>query len=420
MQERQPDEGEEGTRAEHQPRERDQAERPDPSDFGEEVQREGERRQGDEDGCDVPDRCPSLPVDQFQHGVGVDRVSPDMTAERPSAIVAAGGGGTRVQDDAAALRTAVCACGGLTRRLTQFVVAVVRHLIPSFRPRVACSRTRTPRTPRVTDPGALASVADVRGLRVLVVDDEKFARDDLVWLLSQVEGVSEVRTADSGADALRIVSESDDIDALFLDIKMPGLDGVELVKVLRNFKHIPAVAFVTAYDDYAVDAFDLDVCDYLKKPVDQDRLEDTVRRMQLRSSATSHEPAAAPGPLRTLVGRIGNASFSVDRDDVDVVEAAGDYVRVHVTSEAAQRNGDSAGGSVLVRESISSLTSAWSSSGFVRIHRSYLVRAGAIRQVRTVDGRRTVDIGGHDYPVSRRYTRLLQLTSVTRPEPIDR
>ena len=260
----------------------------------------------------------------------------------------------------------------------------------------------------------------MRGLRVLVVDDEKFARDDLVWLLSQVEGVSEVRTADSGADALRIVSESDDIDALFLDIKMPGLDGVELVKVLRNFKHIPAVAFVTAYDDYAVDAFDLDVCDYLKKPVDQDRLEDTVRRMQLRSSATSHEPAAAPGPLRTLVGRIGNASFSVDRDDVDVVEAAGDYVRVHVTSEAAQRNGDSAGRSVLVRESISSLTSAWSSSGFVRIHRSYLVRADAIRQVHTVDGRRTVDIGGHDYPVSRRYTRLLQLTSVTRAEPIDR
>ncbi|MFK8026398.1 MAG: LytR/AlgR family response regulator transcription factor [Ilumatobacter sp.] len=248
----------------------------------------------------------------------------------------------------------------------------------------------------------------MRGLRVLVVDDEKLARDDLAWLLGQVDGVCEVLTACGGADALRTVTERDDIDALFLDIQMPGLSGVELVRVLRNFKNAPAVAFVTAYDDYAVDAFDLDVCDYLKKPVDQDRLEDTIRRMRLRSGVAAPEPPASTAALRRLSGRTGNSSFSVDRDDVDVVEAAGDYVRLHLSPESAGAGDSDTGDSYLVRESISSLTSAWSSSGFVRIHRSYLVRGSAIREFRTVDGRRAVDIGGHEYPVSRRYTRLLQ------------
>lgn len=254
----------------------------------------------------------------------------------------------------------------------------------------------------------LASVADVKGLRVLVVDDEKLARDDLAWLLGQVDGVCEVLTASGGADALRMLTERDDIDALFLDIQMPGLSGVELVKVLRNFKDAPAVAFVTAYDDYAVDAFDLDVCDYLKKPVDQDRLDETIRRMRLRAGVVSHDSAASPGALPKLFGRTGNSSFTVDRDDVEVVEAAGDYVRLHLTPATERGLGADESGSYLVRESISSLTSAWSGSGFVRIHRSYLVRGSAVSEVRTVDGRRTVDIGGQEYPVSRRYTRLLQ------------
>ncbi len=243
---------------------------------------------------------------------------------------------------------------------------------------------------------------------MLVVDDEKLARNDLAWLLGQVEGVCEVLTACSGSDALRTLSEREDIDAVFLDIQMPGLNGVELVKVLRNFKHVPAIAFVTAYDDYAVDAFDLDVCDYLKKPVDQDRLVDTIRRMRLRSGVAPQEHAVSPGALPKLVGKTGNSSFSVDRDEVDVVEAAGDYVRLHLSPAAERGLGTESNDSYLVRESISSLTSAWSGSGFVRIHRSYLVRGSAISEVRTIDGRRTVDIGGQEYPVSRRYTRLLQ------------
>lgn len=236
------------------------------------------------------------------------------------------------------------------------------------------------------------------GLKVLVVDDETLARKDLARLLGELDDVGEVVTAGSGSDALRILTDRDDLDAVFLDIQMPGLDGVELVKILRNFKSPPAVAFVTAYDDYAVDAFDLDVCDYLMKPVDQDRLGDTVRRIRLRvSPPESSSPVSPSSAMPKLVGKVGSRSFTVDRDDVSVVEASGDYVRVHI--------GDT---SYLVRESISSLTSAWSGCGFVRIHRSYLVRSSEIREVRKVDSQRTVIVGDAELPVSRRYTRLLQ------------
>lgn len=235
-------------------------------------------------------------------------------------------------------------------------------------------------------------------LRVLVVDDEDLARNDLSWLLDRTEGVGEVLTASSGQDALRLLSERSDIDALFVDIQMPGLDGVELAKVVRNFREPPPIAFVTAYESYAVDAFDLDACDYLLKPVDADRLTETIRRFGARQQQGAAPVAdAGDGALPRLMGRSGTRSFPIERSDVTVVEAAGDYVRVST--------GD---GAFLVRESISSLTSAWSGAGFIRIHRSFLVRAGAIAEVRTVDGRRTVLIDDRELPVSRRYTRLLE------------
>lgn len=230
---------------------------------------------------------------------------------------------------------------------------------------------------------------------MLVVDDEQHARDDLAWLLRQAEGVCEVLDVDSGAAALRLLNEREDIDGVFLDVQMPGLDGVELAKVLRNYRRSPAIAFVTAYDEYAVDAFDLNVCDYLVKPVADERLADTLQRMRERVAGA--EPTAAnPTALDRLVARVGDRQVTIERGDVTVIEAAGDYVRV-TTDE----------GSYLVRDSISSLTSAWSGAGFVRIHRSHLVQLDAVDEVRSSDGVRTVMVGGRELPVSRRYTRLL-------------
>lgn len=232
-------------------------------------------------------------------------------------------------------------------------------------------------------------------LRVLAVDDEELALNDLTWLLNQNETIDEVITAQSGEEALRTLNDRDDIEAVFLDIQMPGLSGVELAKVLNNFKQAPAIAFVTAYDEYAVDAFDLNVCDYLLKPVAQNRLDETIRRIV--SARLELSGPTEGGSLPRLNCRVGDRSFLIDRDDVSVVEASGDYVRVFASDE-----------SYLVRESISSLTSAWSAAGFIRIHRSYLIRSSEISEVRTTDGRRTVMVGDRELPVSRRYSRLLQ------------
>lgn len=228
---------------------------------------------------------------------------------------------------------------------------------------------------------------------MLAVDDEDLALNDLTWMLDQAEEIGEVLQARSGTEALRLLGSRTDIDALFLDIQMPGLTGVELGALLRNYREPPLIAFVTAHDRYAVEAFDLEACDYLLKPVDEARLEQTIRRI-----LKARRDMVPADPVATLTCRVGNDSYTINRDDVSVVEAAGDLIRVHTLD----------GKSHLVRESISSLTAAWSASGFLRIHRSYLIRTDQVTTVRTKAGARTIEIQGRELPVSRRYTRLLE------------
>jgi DNA-binding LytR/AlgR family response regulator len=233
------------------------------------------------------------------------------------------------------------------------------------------------------------------GLTVLAVDDEEHALRDLEWLLSNSADVDEVVATTIGVDALRVLNERPDIDAIFLDVQMPGLDGVELAKIVRNFKRQPAIAFVTAFEHYAVDAFDLDVCDYLLKPVEELRLHETLRRV--RSRVSSSAAGSGDATLARLIHRSGGQTKIIERGDVAVVEAAGDYVRVHVGQT-----------SYLVRQAISTLANAWAAAGFVRIHRSYLVRSELISEVRVDGGHRSVILDGRELPVSRRYARLLQ------------
>jgi DNA-binding LytR/AlgR family response regulator len=108
-------------------------------------------------------------------------------------------------------------------------------------------------------------------LRVLAVDDEPPALDELAYHLRTDPRVARLHTASDATEALRVLRD-DDVDVVFLDIRMPGLDGMELARVLRRFARPPAIVFVTAYDDGAVDAFDLGVTDYVRKPVRAERL----------------------------------------------------------------------------------------------------------------------------------------------------
>src|ERR687894_2665811 len=115
-------------------------------------------------------------------------------------------------------------------------------------------------------------------LRVLAVDDEAPALDELAYLLRADPRVIRVHTANDATDALRVLQDGD-VDAVFLDIRMPGLDGLELARVLRRFSPPPLVVFVTAHDDRAVDAYDLGAVDYLLKPLRPERLGESLHRV---------------------------------------------------------------------------------------------------------------------------------------------
>ncbi|HWJ81796.1 MAG TPA: LytTR family DNA-binding domain-containing protein [Nocardioides sp.] len=234
------------------------------------------------------------------------------------------------------------------------------------------------------------------GLRVLVVDDERPALDELTFLLRADERVGEVIGCDSATEGLRILRERD-VDCVFLDIQMPGLTGLELAEVLGRFRQPPPVVFVTAHEQHAVDAFDLHAVDYVLKPVRAERLAEAVRRV------VSGSDRPAPEDTQIPVERGGVTRF-VDRGDIRYVEAQGDYARLHLA----------AGESYLVRIPLSTLEEEWGPAGFHRIHRSLLVALAHVTEVRTDAGRCTVLVGDTELPVSRRHTRELRDVLVRR------
>ena len=231
---------------------------------------------------------------------------------------------------------------------------------------------------------------DELGLRTLVVDDEAPARDELSYLLREDPRVGSVRCASTAACALKVLN-SESIDAVFCDIKMPGLDGVELAKVFAQFRHPPRVVFVTAYDDRAVDAFELEAVDYILKPVREGRLSEAIRRL-------TTEPVIVDGDDDEVIPvELGGVTRFIRRSQVRYVEAQGDYARLHTVEDTH-----------LVRVSLTTLEERWSRVGFVRVHRSLLVCLEHVDEVRTVDGRVSLIVGTDELPVSRRHHRDLR------------
>jgi DNA-binding LytR/AlgR family response regulator len=243
----------------------------------------------------------------------------------------------------------------------------------------------------------------VSGLRVLVVDDETPARDDLEFLLQDQALVDVVDSAADATEALRRLKE-DRYDGVFLDIRMPGLTGLELAAVLQQFAEPPMVVFVTAYEEHAVAAFETRARDYLLKPVSAERLTAALAIMaQARGISTATPPS---DDLGKVVVETAGRTMMIDRDDVFWVEANGDYVRLHTAS----------GPSFLVRLPLALLEERWSPHGFVRIHRSHLVALRHVAEVRTdAAGSAIVRVGGVDLPVSRRHTADLKAKFLRGP-----
>jgi DNA-binding LytR/AlgR family response regulator len=255
----------------------------------------------------------------------------------------------------------------------------------------------------------------VRPLNVLAVDDEPPALEDLTYLLRGDHRIGRVLAADSSDAALRLL-EGDTVDAVFLDIRMPGLDGLELVGVLGRFARPPAVVFVTAYEDFAVDAFALKAVDYLLKPVGRERLAEAVRRVAAAVAGAggalgavpggvpaggagwAGRPAAVPDPAGARIPvDVGGVTRFVARDDVAYAEAQGDYVRLHAGGRAP-----------LVRMSLAVLEERWAPHGFLRVHRSYLVALRHVEELRWDAGHWTLRVAGRELPVSRRHSRELR------------
>ncbi|GIH25960.1 DNA-binding response regulator [Acrocarpospora phusangensis] len=244
------------------------------------------------------------------------------------------------------------------------------------------------------------------GLRVMAVDDEQPALEDLAYLLRADPRIGDVLTARDGAAALKLLdramADGRPVDAVFLDIRMRGLDGVVLGRLLTQFSRPPKVVFVTAYEDHAVDAFELKAEDYLLKPVRPDRLAEAIRRVCAGSTGLAGD-GRPEHDADTIPVELGGVTRFVTSNEVRYVEARGDYARLHTAT-----------GSHLVRIPLAALEERWASAGFLRVHRSHLVAVRHIDELHIDSGKCVVRIGETEIPVSRRHTRELRDLLVRR------
>jgi DNA-binding LytR/AlgR family response regulator len=249
------------------------------------------------------------------------------------------------------------------------------------------------------------------------VDDEPHGLSELVHCLESNARIGRVLDAVDASEALRRLIASDDpelrmrkdrglppVDAVFADIQMPGLSGMEMSKVLSALSPPPMLVFVTGRADEAVDAFELGAIDYVLKPCKQDRLDRAIGRVvEKLQSAASLDAVAGATSVKTdeevIPVELAGTTKLIPRSSVRWVEAQGDYARLF-TAE----------GSHLVRIPLAQLEERWEKAGFVRIHRSFLVALQLITEMRMGQGGYQVVIGNDEkvLPVSRRHTRELK------------
>lgn len=217
-------------------------------------------------------------------------------------------------------------------------------------------------------------MAENPALRTLIVDDEPLAVERIQLLCADIADVQLVGTASDGAAALRLV-EALTPDLILLDISMPDVDGMSVARsIARQWDHArglpPAIIFVTAFDGFAVEAFDLSAVDYLLKPVAAERLARAVGRVRDRRAlyAAPAEPASAYVSEFWVPNR--NEMVRVAVGDIDRIDAERDYVRLH-----------SAGRSFLLHHTMAGLDARLDPAMFIRLHRSVIVRRERIKSL---------------------------------------
>ena len=211
-----------------------------------------------------------------------------------------------------------------------------------------------------------------QSLRTLIVDDEPLAIERMQVMCAELPGLQVVGTASDGRAALRLVEKLAP-DLLLLDMTMPGLDGLGVARELAKESQPPAVIFVTAHEDFAVEAFDLDAVDYVLKPVGAERLERAIARALERRRAPASSSALSASAQWQTEFWVPHRSelLRLDAGDVHRIDAERDYVRLHVGNS-----------SYLLLQTIAGLEARLDPERFIRIHRSTILRRDMIRSLR--------------------------------------
>lgn len=217
--------------------------------------------------------------------------------------------------------------------------------------------------------------------RVIIVDDEELARERLRQLCSRHAAYEIVAECVDGDEALAAVAR-DRPDLVFLDISMPGRSGVEVAQVIVDEPGAPAIVFVTAHDEFALRAFEVSAMDYLVKPVDRERFDQMVTRLERRLHTPSPAPLAdelralieelrtGAAPIRRFVVRSTRGHYFVRTDDIETATAEGNYVAL---GDGQRRH--------LVRETMRSFETKVDAARFLRIHRSTIVNIDRIARI---------------------------------------
>ena len=249
-------------------------------------------------------------------------------------------------------------------------------------------------------------------LSVVTADDEQLARDEIAYLLKQFPGVELVGTAANGLEAADLI-EHVEPDAAFLDVQMPGLDGLGVIRRLRERDAaLPYFVLATAYDTYAIEAFRLEAIDYLLKPVEKDRLGETLERIRRAidaklsaeplSKTTPVEAQPATEPRSKIVVRAGARHWIVDSGDIIYATINDGLITVVTTQFEGEAN----------YRTIEELQTSLDAGTFWRVHRSYLVNINRIREVipwfKSSFMLKMDDKKGAEIPVSRVQTKRLR------------
>ena len=220
-------------------------------------------------------------------------------------------------------------------------------------------------------------------LTVLLVDDEPLAREGLRMLLARDAEIGAIRDAKNGFEAVAAIRDARP-DLVFLDVQMPEMDGFGVIQEI-GAERMPAVVFVTAHDQYAIQAFEINALDYLLKPVTEERFQKALARAKVRAGAKSGddtsrqilsllETMASPSRyLQRLAVRSGGKTILVDVAEIDWLEAAENYVQIHT-----------ARGGHLLHVTMATLEKSLDPNIFLRIHRSVIVNVTRIRELQPV------------------------------------